>query len=133
MTEGDGDEIRPRRATAVPPVGLTHRMSWEVKPEHVPGHVPASVLSTPSLVAFIEGTCRRAALTHLEPGHETVGAHVCVSHEGTAHVGEEVEVSIALVAVERRRLTFEVHVVGPRGDVSRGTHQRVVVDTRRFG
>jgi fluoroacetyl-CoA thioesterase len=113
-------------------LGLAHELSWEVKPEHVPGHVPAAVLSTPSLVAFIEGTCRRAALDHLDPGHETVGVHICVSHEGTAHVGESVAVAIELVRIERRRLTFEVHVRGPRGDVSRGTHQRVVVDAGRF-
>ena len=115
-----------------PPLGLARHLSWEVTPAMVPGHVPAPVLSTPSLVGIIEGTCRRAVLPYLDGGHDTVGVHVCISHQGTAHVGDSVEVSVELIAVERRRFTFDVHVRGPRGDVSRGTHQRVVVDTSRF-
>ena len=114
-------------------VGLEHAMTFEVRASMVPGHVPAPVLSTPSLVALVETACRRAALPHLPEGHDTVGTHISVSHQGVARLGEEVAVVARLVEVDRRRLTFEVAVDGPRGAVSRGTHQRMVVDTTRFG
>lgn len=113
--------------------GLEHEMRFEVKASMVPGHVPAPVLSTPSLVAIVETTCRRAVLPLLEAGHDTVGVHVAVSHEGVARQGEEVVVRARLAAVDGRRLTFEVAADGPRGAVSRGTHQRVVVAAERFG
>jgi fluoroacetyl-CoA thioesterase len=113
-------------------VGLEHVMTFEIKASMVPGHVPAPVLSTPSLVALIETTCRRAALARLPEGRDTVGTHISVSHEGVAKQGEEVVVRSRLVTVEGRRLTFEVEVDGPRGAVSRGTHQRTVVDRARF-
>ena len=112
--------------------GLTNEVRYEVTPAMVPGHVRGRVLSTPSLVSLIEGTCRRGVLPLLDQGYDTVGVHVCVSHERTARVGEEVEVAVRLVEIERRRLTFDVLVRGPRGDISRGTHRRVVVDTTRF-
>jgi fluoroacetyl-CoA thioesterase len=113
--------------------GLEHTMTFEVKASMVPGHVPAAVLSTPSLVALVETTCRRAVLARLPEGHDTVGVHISVSHEGVARQGEEVVVVARLVAIDRRRLTFEVAVDGPRGAVSRGTHQRMVIDSSRFG
>jgi predicted thioesterase len=123
-------------APAVPgplEVGLEHAMAFEVKASMVPGHVPAPVLSTPSLVALIETCCRRAALPHLPEGSDTVGTHIAVSHEGVARLGEEVVVTARLAAVDGRRLAFEVAVDGPRGAVSRGTHERVVVARERFG
>ncbi len=113
-------------------VGLEHVMTFEIKASMVPGHVPAPVLSTPSLVALIETTCRRAALARLPEGRDTVGTHVSVSHEGVAKQGEEVVVTARLAEVDGRRLTFEIAVDGPRGAVSRGTHQRTVIDTSRF-
>ena len=114
-------------------VGLEHAMTFEVKASMVPGHVPAPVLSTPSLVALVETVCRRAALPRLAEGRDTVGTHISVSHEGVARLGEEVVVVARLAAIDRRRLTFEVAVDGPRGAVSRGTHERMVIDTDRFG
>jgi fluoroacetyl-CoA thioesterase len=122
----------PARGVPLEP-GLEHTMTFEVTASMVPGHVPAPVLSTPSLVALVETTCRRAVLPLLPEGRDTVGVHIAVSHEGVARQGEEVVVVARLAAVDRRRLTFEVAVDGPRGAVSRGTHQRVVIDSSRFG
>ena len=113
-------------------VGITNDVRVEVTESMTPGHVPARVISTPSLVSIIEGACRRAVLPHLPAGHDTVGTHVCVSHEGVALVGQTVRVRCELVEVKGRHLSFEVSVEGPKGTVSRGTHRRAVVDPSRF-
>ena len=113
-------------------VGLTNDVVVEVSASMTPGHVPARVISTPSLVSIIEGACRRAVLPHLPAGHDTVGTHVCVSHEGVAMVGQSVRVRCELVEVDGRHLSFAVSVDGPRGAVSRGTHRRAIVDPSRF-
>jgi fluoroacetyl-CoA thioesterase len=114
------------------PLGLTNDVTVMVTDAMTPGHVAAQVISTPSLVSIIEGACRRAVLPHLPAGHDTVGTHVCVSHEGVALVGHEVTVRAELVEVDGRHLLFDVTVDGPRGVVSRGTHRRAVVDPSRF-
>jgi fluoroacetyl-CoA thioesterase len=114
------------------PVGITNDVVVEVTDAMTPGHVAAQVISTPSLISIIEGACRRAVLPHLPSGHDTVGTHVCVSHEGVALVGQEVRVRAELVEVNGRHLLFAVTVDGPGGVVSRGTHRRAVVDPSRF-
>ena len=112
--------------------GITNDVMVEVTDAMTPGHVAALVISTPSLVSIIEGACRRIVLPHLPAGHDTVGTHVCVSHEGVALVGQSVRVRCELTEVNGRHLLFDVSVDGPRGPVSKGTHRRAVVDPSRF-
>ncbi len=114
------------------PLGLTNEVVVDVTVAMTPGHVAALVISTPSLVSIIEGACRRVVLPHLPAGHDTVGTHVCVSHQGVALVGQSVTVRCALTEVKGRHLLFDVSVDGPSGTVSRGTHRRAVVDPSRF-
>jgi fluoroacetyl-CoA thioesterase len=114
------------------PVGITNDVVVEVTGAMTPGHVAALVISTPSLVSIIEGACRRAVLPYLPEGHDTVGTHVCVSHEGVALVGQSVRVRCELTEVNGRHLLFAVTVDGPSGAVSQGTHRRAVVDPSRF-
>ena len=98
-----------------------------------PGHLPVAVLSTPSMIQLIEGTCLLTVQPHLDDSEVTVGTHVCVSHAGAAMAGQEVVVSCTLTTIERRRLTFDVRVEAPAGVISEGTHQRAVIDASRFG
>ena len=114
-------------------VGLTASQTYTVTKEMAPPHLPVAVLSTPSMIQLIEGTCLQAAQPHLDDGEVTVGTHVCVSHSGAAMAGEDVEVRCELTAIEKRRLTFSVLVTAPSGTISEGTHQRAVIDANRFG
>lgn len=114
-------------------VGIASEQAYTVTPDMAPAHLPVAVLSTPSMVSLIEGTCLSAAQPHLDEGEVTVGTHICVSHAGAAMAGEEVTVECALETIERRRLTFAVTVRAPNGVISEGTHQRAVIDARRFG
>lgn len=110
--------------------GLRRVASYVVTDEQV-AHVP--VLSTPSMIGFVEGTCLALDSEHLEDGEITVGTHVCVSHVGAVAVGEQITVDVSLEEVDGRRLTHRIEVTGPRGLVSEGTHQRAVVDPSRLG
>jgi fluoroacetyl-CoA thioesterase len=114
-------------------VGITNEMTHTVTKGMAPGHIPAVVLSTPSMVGLIEQCCLLATQPHLDEGEATVGTHVCVSHDAAVNEGEEFGVRCRLASVEKRRLTFDVEVDGPRGQVSRGTHQRAVISLARMG
>ena len=113
--------------------GLEFSRTFVVTDEMSPPHLPAKVLSTPSMLQLIEGTCLGGAVEHLDEGETTVGTHVDISHTGPAMSGEEVVVTVRLETRDRRRLTFAIEVQSPRGAISTGTHQRAVVDTSRFG
>jgi fluoroacetyl-CoA thioesterase len=113
-------------------VGIAREARYSVTREMAPPHLPRIVLSTPSMISLIEGTCLAAAQEHLDDGETTVGTHVCVSHEVAVAEGEEIVVRCRLSTIERRRLTFDVEVDGSRGRVSDGTHQRAVVSLERM-
>jgi predicted thioesterase len=113
--------------------GIENELSYTVEESMVPQHLGVPVLSTPSMIQLIEGTCLVAVQPHLGDTETTVGTHVCVSHLGAANVGEEVLIKTRLSEIKKRRLTFEVEVHSPRGEISSGTHERAVIDTSKFG
>ena len=113
--------------------GLTNEARYTVTKAMSPGHLPVVVLSTPSMIGLIEGTCLQAAAPHLDEGETTVGTHVCVSHDASVAEGHEFVIRCRLRSVDKRRLNFDVEVDGPNGAVSRGSHQRAVVSLSRMG
>lgn len=112
--------------------GLELEMAYEVQADMAPPHLPVKVLSTPSMISLIEGTCLQCAQPHLDDNETTVGTHVNVSHTGPARLGEEVRVSVTLKEMNKRRLLFDVQVAAPQGTISSGTHERAVVDLARM-
>ncbi|MCE2392379.1 MAG: thioesterase [Proteobacteria bacterium] len=113
--------------------GIANEASYEVTEDLSPPHLPVKVLSTPSMIQWIEGTCLMTAQPHLDEGETTVGVHVCVSHSGPARAGERVQVRVRLKEIRKRRLVFETEVHAPQGVISEGTHERSVIGRRRFG
>ena len=112
--------------------GLRGHVSFRVEVSDLVTHVPGGVLATPAMISFIEYACASALVSHLDDGETTVGTHVCVSHEGPAWSGEPIRIEYHVQAVERRRITFEVEASSPRGLISRGTHERAVIDLARY-
>jgi fluoroacetyl-CoA thioesterase len=90
------------------------------------------VLSTPHMIGFMERTCRNLVLEMLDPGHDTVGTHVNVWHRAAAPMGSSVTFSAELVSVDERRVEFKVSAVLGGKVVGEGTHQRTIIDVRRF-
>jgi fluoroacetyl-CoA thioesterase len=113
-----------------PGIEIEHAVT--VTDEMAPAHLPAKVLSTPSMVGLIEGVCVAAMMPHLDPGETSVGTHISISHTGPAVSGETVRIKARAAKREKRRVTFEVEVLSPRGSISQGTHERAVVDLSRF-
>lgn len=108
-------------------VGIRGSKRFRVTDDMAPPHLPMKVLSTPSMVGLIEGTCLQAAQEHLHDGETTVGVHVCFSHSASVPSGDDIDIDVELTEVDRKRLTFTTRVVSGDKVVSEGTHQRFVV------
>jgi len=92
-----------------------------------------AVLATGYLVGLVEWACLRAIEPHLDwPREQTLGTHVSLSHAAATPPGLTVTVTGRLVAVEGRRLRFEVSAHDGVDTITEGTHERVVVDAERF-
>jgi len=89
------------------------------------------VYATPRIIGDVEYTCRDFLLAHLDPGEDSVGTRVNWEHVGPALLGESVTVSVKLLQVDGRRVTFEAAVAAGADEVARGTHERFVVDVQK--
>ena len=91
----------------------------------------ARVYATPRLVGDVEMTCRNLLLEHVDPGEDSVGVEVGLQHLAPTLPGMTVEISVAVSAVEKRRVSFDVTVRDELEEVSRGTHTRFVVEVAK--
>jgi fluoroacetyl-CoA thioesterase len=92
----------------------------------------ARVLATPFMIMFMERTCRETVLPLLDPGHDTVGTHVNVSHLAATPIGMMATFSCEVTAVNDRRITFRVEARDERDKIGEGTHERTIVNVARF-
>ncbi len=91
------------------------------------------VFATGFLVGLLEWACIRAINPHLDwPAEQTLGTHIAVSHEAATPPGLEVTVKVELLEVEGRRLRFAVEAHDGLDLISKGEHERVVIDRGRF-
>ncbi|MFG2040584.1 thioesterase family protein [Dactylosporangium sp. NPDC048998] len=88
-----------------------------VTTDHVPDAEP--VLSTPSLIAFMEDTAADVLRPHFGPATASLGTWIGVRHTGPAYVGQEVTVTAVLAEARGRRYLFDVRATvdgRPAGD-----------------
>jgi fluoroacetyl-CoA thioesterase len=91
------------------------------------------VFATGFLVGFLEWACVLAIKPHLDwPEELTLGTHVDVSHEAATPPGLEVTATVELVAVEGRKLVFQVEAHDGVDVIARGRHERVLVNRAKF-
>ena len=91
------------------------------------------VFATGFMVGFLEWACLNAVKPHIDwPREQTVGVHVNFSHEAATPSGMEVTARVRLIEVDGRKLKFEVEGYDEAGLISRGTHDRFVIDKDRF-
>jgi predicted thioesterase len=90
------------------------------------------MLSTPQMILHMERVSRNLILPMLDPGHDTLGTHVNVSHSSGAPIGSTVVFAAELLAVNDRRAEFRVEARRGETVVGEGTHQRAIVDIARL-
>ncbi len=90
------------------------------------------VYGTPYLVALMEETCHTSVGALLAAGQGTVGTRMDIKHVAATPVGLKVRCESELVAVDGRRLVFNVKAYDPAGLVGEAVHERFIIDNERF-
>jgi fluoroacetyl-CoA thioesterase len=92
-----------------------------------------TVFATGFMVGFIEWACIKAINPHLDwPEEQTVGTQVNISHIAATPPGMEVTAHIKLIKVDGRRLFFEVEAHDEKELISNGTHERFIINKKKF-
>ena len=123
-------------------VGIKYQHKFTIpKSKTVPHLYPESeefkimpeVFATGYLVGFLEWACILALKPHLDwPAEQSVGTHINVSHEAATPVGLEVVASVELIKIEGKKLTFNVEARDNVDLISKGTHERFIINKEKF-
>ena len=120
---------------AKPKIGDTGQLRFVVAAEHtinIANSAELAVLSTPSLIWFLEHAAREALQSLLEPEETSVGTSVEMEHLAATPLGHEVICTARVILVEGATLTFQVSAQDQREMIARGVHKRRVVRQQRF-
>jgi len=91
------------------------------------------VFATGFMVGLLEWTCIKCINPHIDwPREQTVGTHINVSHQAATPPGLEVTATVELIEVDGRRLVFRVEAHDGVELISKGTHERYIINREKF-
>ena len=90
------------------------------------------VYATPELVRDFEMVCRDFLLGYCDAGEDSVGTGISLSHSGATMLGMPVDITVAVTAVEGRKVTFSLIARDGAEEISRGEHGRFVVQVEKL-
>lgn len=108
---------------------------FTVQPKHSANEMGSGdleVLSTPSLIAFMENTAKEEALPLLNREETTVGIEVKIQHIKATAIGKNVRITSALTKQNKAILFFEVAAYEGDELIGKGTHKRAIVQKDQF-
>ncbi len=122
--------------------GLSHEFSYTVPenktvphlfPDIPEGEVMPDVLASGFMVGLIEFACIKAVNPHLDwPDEQTVGIGFDLNHTAATPPGFTVTVRVKLDKMEGRKLTFSVEAEDGVDTISKGTHERFIINAEKF-
>ena len=122
--------------------GIEHELRFRVpESKTVPALYPEAsefqsmprVFATGYMVGLIEWACIQAVNPHIDwPEEQTVGISINVNHTAATPPGLEVSARVKLIEVDGKRLTFEVQLSDDVDAISKGTHERFIINAEKF-
>jgi predicted thioesterase len=115
------------------PLGRTNRAEFNPEERHTASVVGNSeVVSTPSLIGFLEQTSHHAILPFVEEGEVSVGTRVEVDHLAAAFLGRPIVTTATIESTDGRRIAFAVEAHQDDRLVMKGRHVRAIVRRDRL-
>lgn len=92
-----------------------------------------NVFATGFLVGLFEFTCIKAVNPHIDwPREQTVGIGIQIDHTAATPPGFTITVTGTLTHVEGRKLTFSLTAHDGVDTISKGVHERFIIDADKF-
>ncbi len=118
-----------------PRIGETRELEIPTDMKHVVefhGDGMPAVVSTPSLVGFLERTARETLAPHLDADERSVGIELDIRHLAPTPIGQMIHCTVRVIAVEGSKITFQIEARDQHEIVERGLHKRAVIRTESF-
>ena len=122
--------------------GLTFEFQYKVPedktvpalfPEFPEGQVMPNVFASGYMVGLFEFACIKSIKPHLDwPDEQSVGIGFNLNHTAATPPGFTITVKGRLDKVEGRKLTFNITADDGVDTISKGTHERFVINAAKF-
>lgn len=115
--------------------GRSARRVFDTRPEHsaeAVGNSGVVVLSSASLIWFLETACGDTLADCCDPGEVSIGVDFDLGHLAPSAIGEPVEAVGTVTAVHGNKVDFDVAAYAGGRLVMKGSHRRAIVELRRF-
>ena len=116
-------------------VGMKGEVSTLVEREDTAKEVGSGsllVYATPCMVALMEGAACEAIEEAMDDTKTSVGTELNIQHLSATPVGLEVRAEAEVTAVDGKVVTFEIRAFDEAGEIGKGTHKRVIVNSQKF-
>jgi predicted thioesterase len=90
------------------------------------------VFATPSMIALMEKASCNCIEDCLEKNETSVGTSISVEHTAASKIGTIITAKSKIEAVLGRKIEFSVIAYGNEKKIGEGTHNRIIVDSKRF-
>ena len=90
------------------------------------------VYATPCMAALMEGAACEAIAETLSDTQTTVGTLLNIEHLSATPVGMDVRAEAEVTAVEGKVITFALRAYDESGEIGKGIHKRVIVNSQKF-
>ena len=116
-------------------VGMKGEVFTQVEREDTAKEVGSGdllVYATPCMVALMEGAACEAIADCLSETQTSVGTGLNIEHISATPVGLEVRAEAEVTEVNGKVITFALRAYDEAGEIGKGTHTRVIVNTQKF-
>ena len=116
-------------------VGLKGEVFTQVEREDTAKEVGSGdllVYATPCMVALMEGAACEAIAQCLSDSQTSVGTGLNIEHISATPVGLEVRAEAEVTEVNGKVITFALRAYDEAGEIGKGTHTRVLVNSQKF-
>lgn len=116
------------------PINVTCIEEYTVREEHIATHINGNngVLSTPSMISFMEKTSMNCIQRYIPNEYTTVGFLVNVKHLNPAPLSSTLKVQVRIVSIEGRKIVLEVRAYLGETVIGEGVHERYIVNKEKF-
>lgn len=116
-------------------VGETLTAEYTVDPENTAAHIGnlgVHVLSTPSMIKFMETTCARIIFEKVPENFRPVGTKINIDHISSTPVHMKVTVKSTLESLEGRKASFNVEAFNEKTKIGFGIIEQHIINIDDF-
>ena len=117
------------------PSNLSKQLEFLVEEKYLAtflGSGSVEVLSTPSMILFMENVSRIMIDEILPDSHTTVGTQVCIKHLSACPKGSKVLAKSSVKEQNGKKIIFNVEAWFNEVKLGEGIHERAIIDKKKF-